>query len=71
MCLTLPWRVAGIVDAERVLVRCGNDTLEVSRVLEPELGVGDDVLVSCGYVVRRLTPDESAEIGAILASATE
>jgi hydrogenase maturation factor len=69
VCLTLPWRVTGIVDVDHVVVSCGRDTLEVSRQMEPDVDLGEDVLVSCGYVVRRLTPMEAAEIGAILTSA--
>jgi hydrogenase expression/formation protein HypC len=66
VCLTLPWRVTEVLDGERVRVCCDADVLEVSRVMEPQVDVGDHVLVSCGYVVRRLAPDEVAEIAAIL-----
>jgi hydrogenase maturation factor len=71
VCLTLPWRVTAVVDADRVVVTCGTDALQVSRVMQPEVALGDDVLVSCGYVVRRLTRDEAAEIGAVMASAAD
>jgi hydrogenase maturation factor len=71
VCLTLPWRVTELVDADRVLVTSAGRTLEVNRTLEPVLAVGDDVLVSCGFVVRRLMSGEAAEIAAMLASATD
>ena len=71
MCLTLPWRVTAIVDADRALVCSTGRTLEVNRAFEPGLDVGDYVLVSCGFVVRRLTTEDAAEIAAAVASATD
>jgi hydrogenase maturation factor len=67
----LPWRVTAIVDVDRALVASGDQTLEVNRAFEPELDEGDEVLVSCGIVVRRLAADEAAELRSLLASATQ
>jgi hypothetical protein len=57
-----------MVGPDRVIVACGDQTLDVSRALEPELSVGEKVLVSCGYVVRRLTAVEAAEAAELLDS---
>jgi hydrogenase assembly chaperone HypC/HupF len=56
-----PGRVVS-VDGQECEVRTGSRTDRVSMMLEPDLRVGDWVLVNTGTVVRRLDEDQAAEM---------
>ena len=61
MCLMAPARVVWL-DGSECDVEVGGRRDRVSMLLEPDLQVGDWVLVSSGTVVRRLDFDQADEI---------
>ena len=61
MCLMAPLQVVS-VDGTTCSVASGGRIDRASMVLEPDLEVGDWVLVNGGTVVRRLDPDQAEEI---------
>ena len=61
MCLMAPLRVVS-VDGTICEVESGGRIDRASMVLEPDLEVGDWVLVNSGTVVRRLDPDQAEEM---------
>jgi len=61
MCLMAPVRVVS-VDGTLCEVEIGGRVDAVSMMLEPDLQVGDWVLVNSGTVVRRLDPDQAEEM---------
>jgi hydrogenase assembly chaperone HypC/HupF len=61
MCLMAPMRVVS-VDGTICEVESGGRIDRVSMVLEPDLEVGDWVLVNSGTVVRRLDADQAEEM---------
>lgn len=61
MCLMAPARVVA-VDGTFCQVETGGRVDKASMMLEPELQVGDWVLVNSGTVVRKLDPDQAAEM---------
>jgi len=61
MCLMAPARVVA-VDGTLCEVETGGRVDRVSMMLEPDLQVGDWVLVNSGTVVRRLEPDQAEEM---------
>jgi hydrogenase assembly chaperone HypC/HupF len=61
MCLMAPFQVVS-VDGSTCEVESGDRIDRVSMVLEPDLQVGDWVLVNSGTVVRRLDPDQADEM---------
>lgn len=63
MCLTVPGRVIA-VDAEGATVDVDGRELRASTLLEPEVAVGDRVIVMAGAIVRRLTEAEAADLEA-------
>jgi hydrogenase assembly chaperone HypC/HupF len=65
MCLMAPARVVR-VDGTLCDVELGGRVDQASMLLEPELEVGDWVLVTSGTVVRRLDPDQAAEMTAAI-----
>jgi hydrogenase assembly chaperone HypC/HupF len=65
MCLMAPARVVR-VDGMLCEVEVGGRVGEASTLLEPDVQVGDWVLVTSGTVVRRLEPDQAAEMSAAL-----
>ncbi|HKZ91441.1 MAG TPA: HypC/HybG/HupF family hydrogenase formation chaperone [Candidatus Limnocylindrales bacterium] len=62
MCLMAPLRVVS-VDGTLCEVQSGGRVDRASMMLEPDLQVGDWVLVNSGTVVRRLEPDQADEMG--------
>jgi hydrogenase assembly chaperone HypC/HupF len=66
MCLMAPARVVS-VDGTLCQVELGGRVDPASMILEPDLQVGDWVLVNSGTVVRRLEPDQAEEMTQALA----
>ena len=61
MCLMMPGQVVS-VDGEICEVETAGQTDKASMMLEPDLKVGDWVLVNSGTVVRVLEEDQAAEM---------
>ncbi len=61
MCLMRPFKVVS-VDGETCEVTTAGQTDRASMMLEPDLQVGDWVLVNSGTVVRVLDEDQAAEM---------
>ena len=61
MCLMMPGQVVS-VDGETCEVTTAGQTDRASMMLEPDLKVGDWVLVNSGTVVRVLEEDQAAEM---------
>ena len=61
MCLMMPGRVVS-VDGPICEVETAGQTDKASMMLEPDLQVGDWVLVNSGTVVRVLDEDQAAEM---------
>jgi hydrogenase assembly chaperone HypC/HupF len=61
MCLMAPMRVVSL-DGVTCHIDSGGRIELASMVLEPDLQVGDWVLVNSGTVVRRLDPDQAEEM---------
>jgi hydrogenase expression/formation protein HypC len=61
MCLVLPGRVLAI-DGATAAVAFEGRVRRASLLLEPDVTVGDWVLVAAGTVLRRLEPDEALEL---------
>ncbi len=59
MCVAQPGRIVTL-DAGEAVVETGGKTCRVAALLLPDLAVGDDVLVSGGLIIARLSPDEAA-----------
>ncbi len=70
MCLMAPARVVSL-DGSICQVELGGRIDPVSMILEPDLQVGDWVLVNSGTVVRRLEPDQAEEMTQALATMFE
>jgi len=69
MCLTQPATVLEVRPAVLVVELAGRREI-VSRVLVPEVEVGDDVLVGLGRALNVLTPQEATRLREILAPIT-
>jgi len=61
MCLMMPGRVVA-VDGQLCSVETSGQIDKASMMLEPDLAVGDWVLVNSGTVVRVLDEDQAAEM---------
>jgi hydrogenase expression/formation protein HypC len=61
MCLMMPGRVVA-VDGQICEVETSGQVDKASMMLEPDLAVGDWVLVNSGTVVRVLDEDQAAEM---------
>ncbi len=61
MCLMMPGRVVA-VEGQTCEVETAGRTDKASMMLEPDLVVGDWVLVNSGTVVRVLDEDQAAEM---------
>ncbi len=61
MCLMMPGQVVS-VDGEICEVETAGRTDKASMMLEPDLAVGDWVLVNSGTVVRVLDEDQASEM---------
>ena len=61
MCIMAPARVIS-VDGQVCEVQTGAQVDKASMMLEPDLVVGDWVLVNSGTVVRKLDEDQAAEM---------
>ncbi len=60
MCLAVPGKVVACHGDEAVVDFQGN-TLKVSKVLTPEVAIGDWVLVHAGFAITRLDEREARE----------
>jgi len=63
MCLTMPARVLAVDDGFATVEGAGVRR-RASTLLEPEVAVGDWVLVSGGTIVRRLDEEQALEMAA-------
>ena len=63
MCLTMPARVLAVDDGFATVEGAGVRR-RASTLLEPEVAVGDWVLVSGGAIVRRLDEEQALEMAA-------
>lgn len=61
MCIMAPARVVA-VDGQICEVETGGRVDKASMMLEPDLVIGDWVLVNSGTVVRKLDEDQAAEM---------
>jgi len=68
MCISLPGRVVEI-GASDALVEVDGRRRRASLLLQPEIEVDDWVLVGLGTVLRRLEPEEAADLAETLGSA--
>lgn len=68
MCIALPGRVLAI-ESDHAVVELDGRVRRAALLRSPEIEVGDWALVAAGSVIRRLEPDEAAEIDRLLRSA--
>jgi hydrogenase expression/formation protein HypC len=66
VCLAAPGRIIAI-EANQAVVDLDGRVRRASLERMPQIAVGDWALVAAGSVVRRLDPDEAAEIRDLLA----
>lgn len=60
MCLAVPGQVIAC-EGDEAVVDLQGSTLHVSKVLTPEVGIGDWVLVHAGFVLTQMDADEARE----------
>ena len=70
MCIGYPARVAGLEPPD-VIVETEGRLRRASTLLEPEVAVGDFVIVAAGTIVERLEPEEAHQIQRLLDAAIE
>lgn len=68
MCIAAPARVLAI-ESDHALVDLDGRVRRASLLRQPDIAVGDWALVAAGSVLRRLTPEDAAEIAGVLAGA--
>ena len=68
VCIAFPGRVVGL-EGDDAVVELDGRRRHASLRMQADVRVGDWVLVGAGSVLRRLAPDEAAEIHGILAAA--
>ena len=68
MCLAAPGRVLAI-EPDHAVIDLDGRIRRASLLRGPEVAVGDWALVAAGAILRRLDPDEAAEIRDLLRSA--
>ena len=68
MCIELPGQVVAVDDTGATVVRDGRSR-RASTLLMPDIAPGDWVYLAAGTIVRRLDPDEAAQITATLRDA--
>ena len=67
MCIAFPGLVLAIdADGSSAVVETEGRRRQASTFLVPDLAVGDWVTVAAGTVVDRLTPEEAAEVQALV-----
>ena len=59
MCLAIPARVVGLLDADQAIVDLAGVRKQISLALVEGIQVGDYVIVHVGYALARLDPDEA------------
>jgi hydrogenase assembly chaperone HypC/HupF len=65
MCIAAPGRVLAI-EADHAIVSVHGRVRRASLMRMPEVSVGDWALIAAGSVLRRLDPDEVAELDELL-----
>ncbi len=60
MCLAVPAKIIEC-DGDEAVVDLQGNTLKVSRILTPEAGQGDWVLVHAGFAITQLDEEEAKE----------
>lgn len=65
MCIAAPARVLSI-EADHAVVEIGGRVRRASMLRLPAVAAGDWALVAAGTVLRRLEPDEAAELRRLL-----
>ena len=65
MCIAMPARILSI-EADHAVVDIDGRVRRASMLRLPDVAVGDWALVAAGTVLRRLEPDEAAELGQML-----
>jgi hydrogenase assembly chaperone HypC/HupF len=68
MCIAMPARVLSI-EADHAVVDLDGRARNASLLRMPDVAVGDWALVAAGTVLRRLEPDEAAELARLLRGA--
>lgn len=68
MCISFPGRVIEVGPTDAIVQTDGRRR-RASMLLEPDIKVGDWVLVGLGTVLRRLEPAEAADLAETLTSA--
>jgi hydrogenase assembly chaperone HypC/HupF len=68
MCIAFPGRVVSVGPTDAVVDIDGRRR-HASMLLEPGIAVDDWVLVAAGTVLRRLEPDEAADLAETLSAA--
>jgi hydrogenase assembly chaperone HypC/HupF len=68
MCLALAARILAI-EPDHAVIEIDGRTRRASLLRMPDVAVGDWALVAAGTVLRRLDPDEAAEIDGLLRGA--
>ena len=67
MCLAIPARVVGRLQADAAIVEAGGVEKRVSLAFVPEAAAGDYVIVHAGYAISCLDPDEAERTLALFA----
>jgi hydrogenase expression/formation protein HypC len=70
MCIAYPGFVVG-VDSLGATVETDGRRRRVSALLVPDVAIGDWVAVAVGTILKRLDPDEAAEIERIMRAAEQ
>ena len=70
MCMEFPGQVVA-VDGDGATVLCEDRVRRASLLLVPDARPGDWVFVAAGTILRRLEPDEAADITTTLRDAIE
>jgi len=63
MCLTAPARVLALDTGAATVLLAGHER-RASTLVVPEVAVGDWVIVAAGTILKRIDPDEAAELAA-------
>ena len=62
MCLAIPGKIIGRIDAEQVKVLIGGIKKNIRIDLLPDVKIGDYVLVHAGYAITKINEREAQEV---------